>query len=73
MRPWYLLPARSKTTPSIPAALAREATSSPTFLALRGLVAAGGADVGLHGGGVRQRGAGEVVDDLHGDVTWPTG
>src|SRR6476469_1079360 len=34
MRPWYLLPARSKTTPSIPAALARSATSSPTFFAL---------------------------------------
>src|SRR6185436_13563350 len=33
-RPWYLLPARSKTTPSMPAALARSATSSPTFFAL---------------------------------------
>ena len=33
-RPWYLLPPRSKTTDSTPAALARSATSSPTFLAL---------------------------------------
>src|SRR6476469_5705166 len=36
-RPWYLLPARSKTTPSIPAALARWATSSPTLRALADL------------------------------------
>src|SRR3954464_3848060 len=34
MRPWYLLPARSKTTPATPADLARSATSSPTRLAL---------------------------------------
>src|SRR6478609_3299918 len=34
IRPWYLLPPRSKTTASIPAALARSATSSPTRLAL---------------------------------------
>src|SRR5699024_430131 len=33
-RPWYLFPARSKTTASMPAAFARSATSSPTFLAL---------------------------------------
>src|SRR4051812_18153367 len=33
-RPWYLLPARSKTTPSTPAALARSATLAPTSLAL---------------------------------------
>src|SRR3954467_10461158 len=31
--PWYLLPARSKTTLSIPAAFARSATTSPTRLA----------------------------------------
>src|SRR3954447_5053330 len=33
-RPWYLLPARSKTTESMPAPFARSATSSPTLLAL---------------------------------------
>src|SRR5688572_32865692 len=39
------------------------------LLCLRGLVAARAADVGLHGGGVGQRRAGQVVDDLDGDVT----
>ena len=68
MRPWYLLPARSKTTPSTPAALARSATSSPTLRGLGGLVAVEGAQVGLHGRGRRQRLADQVVDDLHGDV-----
>src|SRR5690606_15007365 len=33
-RPAYLLPPRSKTTASMPAFLARSATSSPTFFAL---------------------------------------
>ena len=68
MRPWYLLPARSKTTPSTPAALARSATSSPTFLALAVLSPSTRAQVGLHGGGRGQRLAGQVVDDLGDDV-----
>src|SRR6266508_3797926 len=34
MRPWYLLPARSNTTDSTPAALARSASRPPTVLAL---------------------------------------
>src|SRR5690606_27641691 len=33
-RPWYLLPPRSKTTASMPAALARSATRVPTERAL---------------------------------------
>src|SRR5699024_5172859 len=37
MRPWYLLPARSKTTSSTPACFARSAISSPTLRALSDL------------------------------------
>ena len=54
-RPWYLLPPRSKTTASMPAALARSATQLADLAGLGGLVAVERTQVGLQGGGGGQR------------------
>ena len=57
----------------MPAALARSATSSPTFLALAVLSPSKAAQVGLQGRRGREGLADAVVDDLHDDVPGGTG
>ena len=67
-RPWYLLPPRSKTTGSTPAALARSATELADLAWPWRSCRRRAAQVGLEGRGRRQRVARDVVDDLHEDV-----
>ena len=68
IRPWYRNPARSKTTRSTPAALARSAISFPTTAASADLVSLEPFELLLDGRGRGERLPGRVVDDLRVDV-----